>query len=114
MYQFNFHFKKNNEIRVYKISNIRYFSVEDSGISLHEAYGYGLGLVMCSVIYCFVHHGYFFEIIHTGMKVRVAHCSLIYRKALKLSRKAQGESSIGMIINARVVNLDNLNLLKSW
>ena len=67
---------------------------------------------MCSMICCIVHHRYFFEITHTGMKVRVAHCSLIYRKALRLSRKAQGDSSIGMMIDASVANLDNLNLLK--
>ena len=66
---------------------------------------------MCAVIYCFVHHRYFFGVMHTGMKVRVAHCSLIYRKALRLSRKAQGESTIGMI-DTSVANFDNLNLFK--
>ena len=34
--------------------------------------------------------------LHAGMRMRIAHCTLIYRKALKLSRKSQGESSIGM------------------
>ena len=66
---------------------------------------------MCAMVYCFVHHRYFFGVMHTGMKVRVAHCSLIYRKALRLSRKAQGESTIGMI-DSSAANFYNLNLLK--
>ena len=59
---------------------VRYFSSDDSGISKYEAYAYGGGIVAMSAIYTFTHHQYFFGVMHTGMKLRVAHCSFIYRK----------------------------------
>ena len=76
---------------------VRYFASDDSGISLYQAYGYGFGIVAMSAIYTFTHHQYFFGVMHTGMKLRVASCSFIYRKALRLSKKALGESTIGNV-----------------
>ena len=42
---------------------------------------------------------------HTGMRLRIAHCSMIYKKALRLSGKAQRQSTIGMIIDLHVFKL---------
>ena len=50
---------------------IRYFSSEDSGITLQQAYGYGFGVVISAAIWCFVHHRYFFGVMHTGMKIYI-------------------------------------------
>ncbi len=78
---------------------VLYFASEDSDISLGQAYGYGAGIVAMSALYTFTHHQYFFGVMHTGMKLRVAHCSFIYRKALRLSNKALGQSNIGQMVN---------------
>ena len=80
-----------------------------------EAYLYATGVVLCSAIYTFTHHPYFFGVMHLGMKIRVASCSLLYRlvssftlrvylpltprKALKLSNSALGQTTVGQMVN---------------
>lgn len=73
--------------------------LEDKQMPLQEAYLYAVGIIMCSAINIFVVHPYMMAILHMGMKMRVACCSLIYRKALKLSRTALGETTIGQAVN---------------
>ena len=80
-----------------------------------EAYIYASGVVLCSAVYTFTHHPYFFGVMHLGMKIRVASCSLLYRfvcglssyltslhplrKALKLSNSALGQTTVGQMVN---------------
>ncbi|XP_003699343.2 putative multidrug resistance-associated protein lethal(2)03659 isoform X2 [Megachile rotundata] len=68
-------------------------------VTKDEAYWYAGGVVLCSGALIFVIHPYMMGVLHTGMKMRVACCTLIYRKALKLSRTALGETTIGQAVN---------------
>jgi hypothetical protein len=63
---------------------VRYFSESnsDSSITLEEAHIYAAGVVLCSGLNIFVIHPYMMGIVHMGMKIRVACCSLIYRKVI--------------------------------
>ena len=49
-------------------------------MSVEEAYFYGLCVITFSALFAFIHHAYFLELMHTGMKIRIAACSLVYRK----------------------------------
>jgi len=66
---------------------VRYFSESnsDSTITLEEAYLYAAGVILCSGLNIFAIHPYMMGIIHVGMKMRVACCSLIYRKVCEIS-----------------------------
>ncbi|XP_076648686.1 putative multidrug resistance-associated protein lethal(2)03659 isoform X2 [Halictus rubicundus] len=77
---------------------LKYYSSPNE-ITKEEAYWYATGVILCSALLIFVIHPYMMAILHMGMKMRVACCSLIYRKALKLSRTALGETTVGQAVN---------------
>lgn len=58
---------------------IRYFTSEPS-ISETEAYLYAMGMSLSVIILAIFHHPYFFTVQRIGMQIRVACCSLLYRK----------------------------------
>ncbi|XP_041974315.1 probable multidrug resistance-associated protein lethal(2)03659 isoform X2 [Aricia agestis] len=78
---------------------VEYYSPEQSAVTEQDAYLYAGGVVLCSALNVFVVHPYMMAILHMGMKFRVACCSLIYRKSLRLSKTALGETTIGQVVN---------------
>ena len=108
---------------------IEYFT-PGSTVSLTSAYLYGTGVVAMAALYTFTHHPYFFGVMHCGMKIRIACCSLLYRKvrihpkrnfgnthlqvqALKLSNSALGQTTVGQMVNllSNDVNRFDLSVL---
>ncbi|XP_039296024.1 probable multidrug resistance-associated protein lethal(2)03659 [Nilaparvata lugens] len=91
---------------------IRYFtqkqmSAEEAGqmaeahelVTERDAYLYAVGLIASSALSVVMIHPYMMGAMHIGMKMRVGLCSLIYRKALRLSKTALGETTVGQIVN---------------
>lgn len=64
-----------------------------------EAYFYAIAVILTSAINVILMHPYLLSQLHFGTKVRVAMCSLIYRKSLRLSKKALSKTTVGHIIN---------------
>ncbi|KAI2473984.1 ATP binding cassette (ABC) transporter subfamily C member [Diabrotica virgifera virgifera] len=78
---------------------LTYYSPQGEPVSIEEAYYYATGIVLCSLLSVLLVHPYMLGVIHIGMKMRIACCSLIYRKALRLSKTALGETTAGQIVN---------------
>ncbi|XP_057653050.1 ATP-binding cassette sub-family C member 4-like [Diorhabda carinulata] len=64
-----------------------------------EALYYAGALVALNGASALLINQYIMNAFHYGMKIRAAVCSLIYRKALRLSKTALGETASGKIVN---------------
>ncbi|XP_061402316.1 probable multidrug resistance-associated protein lethal(2)03659 [Musca vetustissima] len=60
---------------------------------------YALGVILASIGSVVFMHPTMLGIVHSGMKVRVAICSMIYRKALRLSKTAMVNTTSGQMVN---------------
>ncbi|ELT99037.1 hypothetical protein CAPTEDRAFT_212470 [Capitella teleta] len=77
---------------------LRYFR-HNSDVGMQEAYLYAMGVGLCAIGLTFVHHPYFFLGNRLGMWMRLSACSLMYKKALRLSNHTLTKVSAGHIIN---------------
>ncbi|XP_022093426.1 multidrug resistance-associated protein 4-like [Acanthaster planci] len=76
---------------------VLYFSTDL--VSTKEAYLQAAGLSLSSLGLVVSHHFCFFGFGLTGMRLRTACSALVFRKALKLSNLALGETTIGQLVN---------------
>ncbi|KAJ1116096.1 hypothetical protein NDU88_004315, partial [Pleurodeles waltl] len=67
--------------------------------SMINAYINAAALSICTLVLAVLHHLYYYQVLRTGMKLRVAMCHMIYRKALRLSNTAMGKTTTGQIVN---------------
>ncbi|KAF5283714.1 hypothetical protein FQR65_LT13749 [Abscondita terminalis] len=78
---------------------ISYYTPNESNITKAEAYGYAGGVIGCSLLSVLIVNPYQINVLHIGMKIRVACCSLIYRKCLRLSKTSMAKTTIGQMVN---------------
>ncbi|XP_040034735.2 ATP-binding cassette sub-family C member 4 isoform X1 [Gasterosteus aculeatus] len=71
----------------------------DDQTSLHEVYGYAAAMSLCTFGLTILQHLYYYHVQRTGMKIRVAMCHMIYRKALGLNSESLVHTTTGQIVN---------------
>uniref|UniRef100_A0A182MWL7 Uncharacterized protein n=1 Tax=Anopheles culicifacies TaxID=139723 RepID=A0A182MWL7_9DIPT len=78
---------------------VSYFAPGQKDISKEEAYYYALGIILCSLVPVAIFHHFILYIFQIGMKIRVACCSLLYKKALRITKAAGTDGMTGQVIN---------------
>ncbi|GFY48387.1 hypothetical protein TNIN_211863 [Trichonephila inaurata madagascariensis] len=62
-------------------------------------YIYTAAVCLLAAMFVFTHHKYFFGAQRIGMRLRIACCTLVYRKSLKLSQSALSRTTVGQMVN---------------
>ncbi|XP_018565514.1 probable multidrug resistance-associated protein lethal(2)03659 [Anoplophora glabripennis] len=78
---------------------LTFYEPNQTAMSKDEACIYGALLVLFTLLRVVLTHNYLLQTLQLSMKIRVATCSLIYRKSLKLSKFALIETTIGQMVN---------------
>ncbi|CAH1958892.1 unnamed protein product [Acanthoscelides obtectus] len=78
---------------------VNYYDPHQTSITYRQACIYAGSIVLTSFLFVIVYHSYLMSVQHLGMKIRIACCSLVYRKSLRLSKKALRKTTIGQMIN---------------
>ncbi|OTF77078.1 hypothetical protein BLA29_012355, partial [Euroglyphus maynei] len=77
---------------------IRYFSTDDD-ITYGEACWSAAGVAICMACFISCHHPVMIQTMRIGMRMRTACCSLMFQKALRLSRVSVNQTAVGQIVN---------------
>ncbi|GFQ66175.1 hypothetical protein TNCT_86262 [Trichonephila clavata] len=62
-------------------------------------YIFTAAVCLLAAMFVFTHHKYFFGAQRIGMRLRIACCTLLYRKSLKLSQSALSRTTVGQMVN---------------
>ncbi|KAJ8951570.1 hypothetical protein NQ318_020447 [Aromia moschata] len=77
---------------------VAYFAPGQTVLTLHDAIYYASIMIGLKLLHCFYFQNYMIYLQQLAIQIRTAFCSIIYRKALKLSPAILSDISLGNII----------------
>ncbi|XP_055375264.1 probable multidrug resistance-associated protein lethal(2)03659 [Condylostylus longicornis] len=88
---------------------IEFYSKGTTG-DMTDAYIFAAAVIITCALSVLIMHPFMFGTLHLGMKIRLAMCSVIYRKALRLSKTALGDTTAGQVVNLLSNDVGRLDL----
>ncbi|XP_043261450.1 uncharacterized protein LOC122402590 [Colletes gigas] len=89
---------------------LRYFQ-RNATESYETALLYAGGICLATAINVITFNQAIFGAFHVGARIRVAACSVVYRKALRLSKTALGETAPGKVVNLVANDVNRFDLV---
>ena len=89
---------------------LRYFK-KTSDETYETALLYAAGICLATAVNVVTLNQSVFGAFHVGARIRVAACSVVYRKALRLSKTALGETAPGKIVNLLANDVNRFDLV---
>lgn len=90
---------------------LQYFRKDNTTLDQNDAWIAAAGIVGVSLFSAFNMNQFVYQSFITGMRVRVAMCSIIYRKATKLSQNALGDTAPGKVVNLLSNDVNRFDLV---
>ncbi|XP_034942392.1 probable multidrug resistance-associated protein lethal(2)03659 isoform X1 [Chelonus insularis] len=89
---------------------LRYFR-ENGGVTYNDALMYAGGICLATGISAITLNQTLFGGYHLGGRIRIAVCSIVYRKALRLSTTAFGDTAPGKVVNLIANDVNRFDLV---
>ncbi|XP_050504939.1 ATP-binding cassette sub-family C member 4-like [Diabrotica virgifera virgifera] len=81
------------------LENLLDYFKPESQVSKNYALMYAGILVAMNILGVLIANQYYLEVLHSGMRIRASCCTVIYRKGLRTTKTALGETASGKLVN---------------